>query len=190
MSNQRCICTDKGTKPSMYHFLMFLLMMLLWVLMSGKFDMFHLSLGAISSIIVASLSSDLLFQGKSSLSRRLSEGFRFIGYAIWLVWQITLANLHVIYLALSTKPIKETLDPQIFTFRTMLQTEFARFVLANSITLTPGTVTIRVKNDTFYIHAISEKAMGDLAECESFNEMEKRVAAVFEPELLRQGKAA
>nr|MBF0220714.1 Na+/H+ antiporter subunit E [Desulfobulbaceae bacterium] len=164
----------------MSHFLMFLLMMLLWVLMSGKFDVFHLTLGVISSVIVSLISTDLLFLEKGkSVGARLVEAWRFALYACWLVWQIILANFHVTYLALSPKPIRETLSPRIFNFKTTLQTDFARFVLANSITLTPGTVTIRIHGDIFYIHAITEKAAGDLAG-ESISDMERRVAWVFE----------
>ena len=164
----------------MNQFLVFLLMMLLWVLMSGKLDPFHLTLGVISSGIVAWASTDLLFQDKGkSLAARLKEAWRFSLYACWLVWQIVLANFHVIYLSLGPKPIKETLSPYIFNFKTTLQTDFARFVLANSITLTPGTVTIRVHKDVFFIHAITEKAAGDLAG-EAISDMERRVAHVFE----------
>jgi multicomponent Na+:H+ antiporter subunit E len=80
---------------------------------------------------------------------------------------------------LGPRPIKETLSPHIFTFKTILTTDFARFVLANSITLTPGTVTIRVHKDIFYVHAITEQAAGDLASG-GISEMERRVADVFE----------
>jgi multicomponent Na+:H+ antiporter subunit E len=159
---------------------MFILMMLFWILMSGKFDPFHLILGAISSLIVAWSSTDLLFQDRDkSPAARLSEAGRFVLYACWLFWQIVLANFHVIYLSLTPKPLKETLSPHIFNFKTTLNTDFARFVLANSITLTPGTVTIRVSEDIFLVHAITVKAAGDL-EGGSISEMERRVAWVFE----------
>ncbi|MCL7488259.1 MAG: Na+/H+ antiporter subunit E [Desulfobulbaceae bacterium] len=155
-------------------------MMLFWILMSGKFDTFHLVLGAISSLIVAWSSTDLLFQDRGkSPAARASEAGRFVLYACWLFWQIVLANFHVIYLSLTPKPIKETLSPHIFNFKTTLKTDFARFVLANSITLTPGTVTIRVSEDIFVVHAITVKAAGDL-EGGSISEMERRVAWVFE----------
>ena len=159
---------------------MFLLMMLLWILMSGKFDAFHLALGAISSALVAWISTDLLFQDRDkSLGSRVTEAWRFFLYSCWLVWQIILANMHVIYLSLTPKPIKETLSPHIFNFKTTLKSDFARFVLANSITLTPGTVTIRVYKDIFYVHAITFRAAGDLAS-DAISEMERRVAHVFE----------
>ena len=111
----------------MYHLLMFILMMLFWILMSGKFDAFHLILGAISSLIVAWSSTDLLFldRGKS-LAARLSEAGRFVWYACWLFWQIVLANFHVIYLSLTPKPIKETLSPHIFNFKTTLKSLVSR----------------------------------------------------------------
>ena len=171
---------QKGNRISMHQILMFLLMMLLWVLMSGKFDLFHLALGIISSAIVVWASTDLLFEDKKkSFGARLTEAWRFSLYACWLLWQIALANLHVIYLSLTPKPIKETLSPHIFNFKTTLKSDFARFVLANSITLTPGTVTIRVHDDVFYVHAITIKAAGDLASS-TISEMEQRVAHVFE----------
>jgi multicomponent Na+:H+ antiporter subunit E len=60
-------------------------------------------------------------------------------------------------------------------FRTSLQSEFARYVFANSITLTPGTVTLSVDGDKFVVHAISKKVADELP-----GEMEKRVAKIFD----------
>ena len=118
------------------------------------------------------------------MTSRLAEAGRFIGYCSWLLYQILLANMHVIALALIRNYRDQKLDPHIFTFQTRLQTTFARFVLANSITLTPGTITIRIEDDNFYVHAVSRKAAGDLPEGQCMSQMERRVAAVFEPGLL------
>lgn len=150
-----------------------------WCILSGRFDAFHLGLGVLSSILIALVSSDLLFANRQPAAGRLREGLRFCRYALWLFWQIVLANIHVTILAFSPRSLKRDIDPHLITFRTRLRTDFARFVLANSITLTPGTVTIRVHGDIFHVHAISRKAAGDLAS-ESVNEMERRVAWVFE----------
>lgn len=153
----------------------------LWVLLSGKFDFFHLALGALSCLLVAVFSRGLLFQEKDKhLGVRLGEAARFFSYLAWLLVQIVLANFHVIGLALSSRRLRRDLDPHIFHFKTVLRNNFSRFVLANSITLTPGTVTIRIHDDTFYIHAISKKAAGDLANQDSISEMERRVGQVFE----------
>lgn len=164
----------------MYIILTFLVLFGTWIVMSGKFDLFHLALGVLSSGLVALLSHDLLFAERQRYhGNRFSEILRFCRYSLWLFWQIVLANIHVTILALSPKALIREIDPHIITFRTRLKTDFAKFVLANSITLTPGTVTIRVHGDLFYVHAISRKAAGDLAS-ESVNEMERRVAWVFE----------
>ncbi len=159
----------------------FILMFICWIMLSGKLDLFHLILGSLSCLLVAVISSDILFQDHNKgFKVRLSEAFRFISYCIWLLYQIVLANFHVIGLAISPRLMERSLDPYIFTFKTTLKSDFAKFVLANSITLTPGTVTIRVHDDTFFIHAISQKAAGDLIEDSTMSEMEKRVAWVFE----------
>lgn len=153
----------------------------MWIVMSGKFDLFHLILGVLSSSLVAWLSHDILFvERDKKLIARLAEAWRFCRYAVWLFGRILVANFHVTALALSPRATRR-IDPRLFTFRTRLKTDFARFALANSITLTPGTVTIRVHGDLFYIHAITPEAAGDLAS-DSVSEMERRVAQVFEPE--------
>ena len=170
---------------NMYFWITFFLLLINWVVFSGLFDSFHLGLGIFSSLLVAWTTNDLLFKQKDRpLLSRLPEAGRFIGYCGWLLYQILLANIHVIALALFRDYRNQELDPHIFTFRTRLRTDFARFVLANSITLTPGTITIRIEDDHFYVHAVSRKAAADLPEGQNMSQMEKRVAAVFEPELL------
>lgn len=163
----------------MYPLLTFCLLFVTWVAFSAKFDVFHLGLGALSAVLVTVFSQDLLFEDRrKSLGERASEAGRFAGYAFWLLWQITLANVHVFKLAMTSAGRAE-MAPRVIRFKTRLKTDFAKFVFANSITLTPGTVTIRVEGDEFVVHAISEAVTEDLLEA---REMEGRVAAVFEPE--------
>ncbi len=161
-----------------YRISIFVLLLVTWVAFSGKFDAFHLGLGVLSSLIVTWLSQDLLFKDrKQDLGERLAEAIRFTGYAFWLLWQIVLANMHVFKLAM-TKAGEEEMSPRVVKFKTKLKSDFAKFVLANSITLTPGTITIRITGNEYLVHAISEAVEKDL----KTGEMERRVAAVFEPE--------
>ncbi len=150
----------------------FLIMFGFWILLSGKFDLFHLTLGILSSALVSFLSADLFMydQGKN----RLSTGLRFLLYIPWLLYQIVLSTLHVTFLALHPK-MKDRIDPTIVTFKTKLKTNIAKVALANSITLTPGTITIRIEDQVFYDHAISRKAAAGLP-----GEMEDRLANIFE----------
>jgi multicomponent Na+:H+ antiporter subunit E len=157
----------------MHYLYTFLIMFGFWVLLSGKFDLFHLTLGVLSSALVSFMSADL-FMYNSQSHGRLATGFRFLLYLPWLFYQIVLSTLHVTFLALHPK-MKDLIDPTIVTFKTKLQTDIAKVALANSITLTPGTITIRVEDQVFYVHAISRKAAAGLP-----GEMEDRLAKVFE----------
>jgi len=132
----------------------FCAMFLFWLLLSGIFDAFHVIAGIICSAIVALISHDLLVKGKGE--KMLSKSFRFFIYIWWELWQIVLANFDVAYRVLHPKmPI----DPCIIEFDTSLRSDFALVTLANSITLTPGTITILVEPEKgkFWVHAIAKK---------------------------------
>jgi len=146
--------------------------MVIWVVFSGLIDGFHLTLGVISCGLVTWMSSDLLFDDRAiGLRDRLREALRGTLYLAWLLWQIVLANLHLLKLAFGSANLRQ---PQIVRYQTELKTDFEKFLLANSITLTPGTVTIKILGDTFYIHAISDFAAGGLN-----GEMDRRIAHIF-----------
>ncbi len=158
----------------------FILMATIWVLFSGKFDLFHLSLGLVSCLVVTITSTRLIFgQTKVRLYDFLLTAWRFSSYCLWLLREIIKANFHVVSLSLTLRPVEEVIDPHIFTFRTQLDNELAKFILANSITLTPGTVTIRVHKNIFYIHALDSHTADDLTDQENISEMERRVAKIF-----------
>lgn len=142
-----------------------------WMLLSGKFDAFHLTLGAICSILPAYLFHDLLFANVRVGDMRVVTA-RFIAYIPWLLQQILLANIHVASLVLRRRmPI----DPQVVKFKTKLETDISSVVLANSITLTPGTITMDIQDGVFYVHALSRKVAEEL----NAGEMEDRVAHIF-----------
>jgi multicomponent Na+:H+ antiporter subunit E len=137
----------------------FIIMFSTWVVLSGKFDLFHLSLGLISCGIVAYLSSDLLFSSPR-IKGLMHQWARFARYVPWLMMEIIKANLHVTYLVFHPR-MMELIDPRIVKFRSKLQSDLALVTFANSITLTPGTITVDVSIDgDFKVHAI-DKASGD-----------------------------
>ena len=123
--------------------LTFVIMFGVWILLSGRFDAFHLSLGLISCGIVSYLSSDLLFSAPRPRGL-LSQWARFIRYIPWLMVQIIKANLHVTYLTLHPR-MMELIDPRIIKFQSKLKSDLALVTFANSITLTPGTITVDIR---------------------------------------------
>ena len=160
----------------MYRIVIFLLLFGTWIVFSGQFDFFHLSLGLISSLFITAISSSFLFTNRSkSLGARLGELLRLPGYLLWLLWQIILSNIHILKLALTPGEIKE-LDPTLVRIKTKLKTDFGKYVLANSITLTPGTITIDIEGDELLIHAISKHT----ADGVKGDTMEAKIAKVFE----------
>lgn len=154
--------------------LSFPLLFLLWVVFSGRFDAFHLSLGLISCAGVAYFSGDLFFSHAPDLPSLARLWIRFPCYLPWLIYQIFLANLHLLYLTFHPRAL-EIIDPHFVRFRSKLKSELALVTFANSITLTPGTITARLSADgDFVVHAI-DRVCGEALP----GEMEKRVARTF-----------
>ena len=147
----------------------FLVLLAFWLVLSGHYDLFHIASGVFSAGLVTALSADLLSLGGRETGLSL---WRFFAYLPWLLYQIVLANLHVVYLIAWPREIR----PQIVRFRTTLRSELARTTLGNSITLTPGTVTMDIEGDEFVVHALSDKVARDLQS----GAMERRVARIFD----------
>ena len=153
--------------------LTFLIMALFWVLFSGRFDPFHVSLGIASCMIVAALNYNFLFASGARL-KLFVHWIRFIGYIPWLFYQIFLANLHVLYLVFHPKML-ELIDPHIIQFDSIVEKDVPRTTFANSITLTPGTITVHVSvMGKFSVHCIDEKSGEALP-----GAMEARIDKVF-----------
>lgn len=86
------------------------------------------------------------------------------------VWQLLLANIDVAKRVLSPKL---PLNPGFVAIKTNLKGDFARLMLANSITLTPGTLSVDVKDDTIYVHTVNVQGTNT-------EENTKYISALFE----------
>lgn len=150
----------------------FLILFGFWILLSWNFDPLHLVLGLICSLLVAYFSHDLLMT-RERIGFSLRKMILFILYLFYLAHSIILANLDVAYRVLHPKmPI----NPRIVKFKSRLTSDIGQTILANSITLTPGTITVDIRNRTFYIHTLSEKSAEDLLK----GEMENKLMRIFE----------
>ena len=135
-----------------------------WVLLSGKLDAFHLGAGALCSLAIGWYSARL-FRLNPALGRPgqhpiLAVPFtRFITYLPWLAFEIVVAALQVVRVVYSPRP---DLRPRLFWTKCKLPHSIARLTLANSITLTPGTVTVDVDGDDFLVHALTESSASEL----------------------------
>ena len=96
---------------------------------------------------------------------------RAVLYVPWLVWEVFKSNVRVARIILSPRV---RVDPSIVHFRASQQTDLGRFIYANSITLTPGTVTTGIVGDDLEVHAIVQTEIDGSEE----NDMNRRVTAL------------
>lgn len=152
----------------------FIIMLTFWTIMSGMFDAFHFSLGILCCLLISFFSSDLLFpdQGKPWFRELIG----FIRYLPYLLWQIVLANLQVTYIVLHPRML-EKIDPHLFRFETKLKRPISKVAMAQSITLTPGTITVNIHENQIAVYALTREAAAALP-----GEMEQQVAKALEIE--------
>ena len=138
----------------------------LWLAVSGVYKPLILLLGAGSIALVVWLSLRMEVVGVEHNPVLFS--WRLPLYWGWLVWQIFLANIHVARLIFSPGHIR----PRIMTVPAPHDTPVARVTYANSVTLTPGTVSLLLTEQELTVHALDTVSAKGLAE----GTMAKRVA--------------
>lgn len=149
------------------------ILFVLWAILSGFFDAFHLTLGAISSLFVAWLSQDL-WPPEGRLFHKPATFAKLAAYIVWLLWEIVKANWHVMKLALHPDHLG-AIDPQIVRFRSAMTSKLGLTILANSITLTPGTITVYVdERGWFTVHALDSELAGGVP-----GDMEAKLVNIF-----------
>jgi multicomponent Na+:H+ antiporter subunit E len=122
--------------------------------------------------VVASAAVAWVNRHDEALSELLAWSPRLLAYLPWLLREIWTANLQVVRLVLDPRlPI----DPVVVRLPTRYTTDLARTALANSITLTPGTITVDVDGETLVVHAITRAGGEDVAA----GGMARRVGRVF-----------
>lgn len=144
------------------------LLFLLWLLLSGRNETFFILLGLLSSIAISWLHSRQPGPPNPTI-----PFFRFMLYLPWLLHRILLSNFHTAYLILHPRmPI----SPRVIRYRTGLRHPAAVGLLANSVTLTPGTLTAEVNATELLVHALDEASAEDL----TGETLEKKIAGIFE----------
>ena len=139
-----------------------------WFAMSGQTSPFFLALAGLAVLLTLVLSARLKIIGRdASFYHRIPQ---MLLYAIWLLGQIVKANVAVIARVLGPR---HAIDPAMVAVRTKARTELGKALFANSITLTPGTVTVDVDGDALKVHAL----VRETATPASFETMDRRASA-------------
>ena len=145
--------------------LLFVFYFVIWLLLSGHYDPLLLTLGVLSCITCLYVTWKAKFIDEEGLPLHLL--IRLPIYTVWLFKEIIKANVDTAKIIILNNP-----DPQNFRVKSSQQTEAGKVTYANSITLTPGTVTTELDGDILEVHALSS----DMADDVKSGVMDKKVS--------------
>ena len=148
-----------------------------WMVLSGRTETKFVVYGTLTAVVTTWVTYPLLLvPNKDGSKKYYVFGFsipKMIMYFFWLMWQLVLANIDVL---LATTGQELNIDPKVVRFRFKADNPMASVILANSITLTPGTVTMNVTDDGVYeIHALTVGAAAGVLD----GGMQKKVADLY-----------
>lgn len=132
---------------------MYILFFLIWIIFNGNITLEITVFGlVIAALMYAFVCKFMDFSVKKD-KLYCKKIFRILQYVGVLIWEITKANFAVIRLITSSR---YELEPVLVHFKTDLKTRQARIILANSITLTPGTITVTLQEDEYVVHCLDK----------------------------------
>lgn len=137
-----------------------------WLLLSGHYNPLLLTLGALSCALVVFFARRMDVVDEEGLP--LHVGFRFMVYLPWLLKEVLKSNIRLARIILDPKlPI----NPKLGRFPLPYETDLAKVIYGNSVTLTPGTVTTGVGDGFIEVHVIE----GDTFSTDEEDPMIRRV---------------
>ncbi|MBM3149908.1 MAG: hypothetical protein FJZ88_07795, partial [Chloroflexi bacterium] len=169
----------------------FVILFLFWLIFAHHWEPGYIFVGVLAAGLVTFLTSNFLYSGDTHTKNgEITFGFLFMSilrlfvYVPWLLFNILKANIYVAIIILNPRmPI----NPVLLRFKTQMRRDISLVTLANSITLTPGTITVDLKDNAYTIHALVPITARDL----ETGLMQNKVGHVFgekgepPPEILR-----
>ncbi|OKY78100.1 MAG: Multisubunit Na+/H+ antiporter MnhE subunit [Candidatus Methanohalarchaeum thermophilum] len=159
--------TERGILDKRFLF-SFLVFLGFWCVLSNVFDIVHLGIGFVFSLVLAYITSPFLIKRESSFASLPREAIRFLWYFWWLLINIVKANIDVAKIVLSPSI---RISPRIISYESDLDNDIEKTLFGNSITLTPGTLTVNIEEDIFFVHCLAERHGEEIKK----GEMEKRI---------------
>lgn len=142
-----------------------------WLLWSGIYKPLLLGLGLFSVVLTIYVKYRMEYFQTEVFA--LQFGRRLIGYWLWLAKEVVKSSLDVARIIVTPSlPI----SPQVMTIKASCENPVDQATLANSITLTPGTLALDVYNGEITVHALTEAGADELRK----GEMDRRVQALRE----------
>ena len=129
---------------------------ILWIMLNGRLSPDVVVSGLAVSFFIWKFSGRYMRPQSGNGAFSLRKLRKMANYLRHLVWEMVLANIQVIRLVLSPKM---ELRPCVTFFQPKLKSDFGRVLLANSITLTPGTITGELDDDGYWVHALTAEML-------------------------------
>ena len=146
---------------------LFLTLATFWLLNSGHYTLLILSLGLISIALALYIAHRMDVVDHESQPVHLT--LKLPGYHLWLIKEVILSNISVVkHIWLGNGSI----SPTLATIKANQKTDIGKVIYANSITLTPGTVTVDLKGDRITVHALLRENIEAL----EAGEMDRRIS--------------
>ena len=141
----------------------------LWLLMSGIFKPLLIILGVVSAILCVWIANRLFkTETNENIQTHKLRPIRTIKYLAWLVKEVAKADWEVTKIILDTKQVNQ----KLIRVRATQKYALTKALFANSITMTPGTITVETEDDGFIVHALTKQA----ANPEGLKNMNDKVA--------------
>ena len=147
-----------------------ILLSVFWLLLSGYIQPLMLSFGVISVAIVVIVLRRM--DALDSATQKMGWGMRTARYLVWLMGQILLSSAHVTKLIWSNP---KNLSPTLAKVSAKGIPKNKRVLYANSITLTPGTLSVDLENDEITVHALQSESIDELKE----GGMERKISGIW-----------
>lgn len=130
---------------------MFILLLLIWFIFNGKVTLEITILGVILCALIYFFMCRFMDYSVRKDIVLIKKSIFFLYYICILIIEIVKANKQVMHFTMTDR---EIVEPVIVEYQTRLKTGLGRVILANSITLTPGTITVSLKDDKLVIHCL------------------------------------
>ena len=150
---------------------MLVLFFLAWVIFNGRITVEITIFGVVIAVLVFAFVCKFMDYSVEKEKGFYRKFLYLLGYAVILVKEIIVANMQVVHMIWTQK---EIVEPVIVKFRVDLKTELARVILANSITLTPGTITVLLEENEYTVHCL-DKSLAEGMEDSIFVKMLQKI---------------
>lgn len=150
--------------------MLFVLLVGMWIVFNGKFTIEILIIGCIISAAIYLFVWKMFGYGPKQEAKVLKKSGRIFLYFLFVFKEIVKANWCMMKIVLNPR---SEVHPKMLYFRTGLKSDVSRVVLSNSITITPGTVTVNICDDIYYIHGLDASMVEGIEECDFVLKMRK-----------------